>query len=73
MDHFYVTVTLTYDLFSGIIVSGAYFLYTLRSNTKFGVWIPLTKWSCAFTLILTLISDLISWFFVSGAYLLYYK
>ena len=70
-------MTLTYEIVSGIIVSGAYCLYCLGSDPKFGVWIPLwigelyiPVWV---TLILTFTSGIILRFFVSGAYLLYYK
>ena len=68
-------MTLTYDLVSSIIMSGAYLLYHL--NPKFNVWIHfgVAEWCIPFwvTLTLTFSSHLISRFFVSGAYLLYYK
>ena len=67
-------MTLTCDLVSRIIVSGAYSLYYLRyicRNPKFGVLITLgmSEWCIPFwvTLTMTLTSDLISRFFVSGA------
>ena len=65
-------MTLTYDIVSRIIVSGAYLLYFLR--LEFGVWIHLgmAEWCIPslVTLTFTLTSDFISRFFVSGAYLL---
>ena len=68
-------MTLTYDLVSRIMVSGAYCLYYLRQNPKFGLWIPIgmAQWFKPFWVTLTLTFDLISRFFVFGAYLLYYK
>ena len=67
--HFYVTVILTYDLVSIIIVSGAYFYYIIWCrNPKFGVLIPLgiVEWYITFwvTFTLTLTSGLISRFFL---------
>ena len=58
---------------SRIIVSGAYLLYYLCRNPKFGVLIPLGMAELCIpfwvTFTLTLTSGLISRFFVSGAYL----
>ena len=66
---FKVTVILTYDLVSGIIVSGAYLIYYLSRDSIFGVMIPIGMAECSiqFLVTLTLTSGLISRLFVSGA------
>ena len=72
---FYVTVILTFDLVSRIIVSGVYLLYYLIQESQIRCVVPFGMVeSCIpfwVTMTLTLPSGLISRFFVSGAYLLY--
>ena len=44
--HFWVTVTLTSDPVLRIIVSGAYLLYSLSRDSKFGMWMHLGIAEC---------------------------